>query len=200
MKLKTERLILRKPRMSDWKEYYDCVNNFQTCSMMKDFKWPLDKEYVKSKIKRAKEEWKKEEPQILYFFIELKESGKIIGDVVLHSINNWTKELITGSMIHKDYRRKRYMHEAKIAMLKYVFNEMNMEKIISDVFVDNLPSNEAIKKLGFKFKEKKIRWSTSQATGKRHDVNFYELTKEDWKKISSKLKKELKEKIKRLEK
>ena len=198
MKIETERLILRKPLESDLEEYYNCLNDFDTLIKMKDFPWPLQRSYVQSKINSYIKEWEKEKPEFLIWFVTLKSNKKIIGDILIHSINRIMDYATTGSFITKEYRKQYYITEAKIALNDFAFNKLQLKKLISDVFADNFPSNQAQKKLGYEFLEKKIKWGKSIANNQKHDINFYELTQARWENVRTKIVEELKENIKKL--
>jgi len=70
MKLKTERLILRKPRMSDWKDLLEGLNDKELLKKVIPFEYPISKEDILEKIKVIMKEWKKEK-KTNYIFISL---------------------------------------------------------------------------------------------------------------------------------
>jgi len=178
MNLETGRLILKNPEKKDLDEFYEYMNDFSMAEMHIDTFWPISKERLVVKLKHLINEHKKEDPKIYFFFIKLKSKNKIIGDVLLHSINNISKEAIIAFDCHKKYRNNNYVTEAVEVLINFALKDLGMKKIIGDPFVDNLVSNKVFRKLRFEFIEKKIKWATSIATNKKHDVNFYELIKD----------------------
>ncbi|NCN86693.1 GNAT family N-acetyltransferase [archaeon] len=200
MKLKTERLILRKPRMSDWKDLLEGLNDKELLKKVIPFEYPISKEDILEKIKVIMKEWKKEKKTNYIFSIEVKSENKVIGEISINNLRKKHKTAETGSWINKKYQRKGYILEAKIAVNEFAFNELKLRKLLSPIFVENKPSISVQKKIGYKLEGRLRKQSICTSTGKIHDEYIFGLLKEDWKKISSKLKKELKEKIKRLEK
>lgn len=195
MKLETQRLILRGPRMSDAKKIQEIFNDLNILKYLVPVPYPYS---IKESEKFLKEKIKKKSKENLFFVIELKKEKKVIGVISLHKINKFSGTAETGSWIGLDHQRKGYITEAKIAINDFAFNKIKLRKIKSPVFSDNKASNATQKKMGYKLEGKLKKEDKCKATGKIHDTNIYGLFKENWKKISPKLKKELKEKIKEL--
>jgi ribosomal-protein-alanine N-acetyltransferase len=199
MRLETERLILREVRMSDWEDLVDGLGDIEVTKYLMKVPHPYRKkeaiEWIKVCLGKSKE--KKEEEYT--FYIELKSNKKLIGGLGLH-VDEHNKVGKTGSWINRKYWKNGYITEAKIALNEFAFNKLKLRRLESSAFSDNKASNIMQKKMGYKYEGRKIKSSISKATGKIHDENLYGLLKEDWKKISAKLKEHTKEKIKKLEK
>lgn len=199
MKIETERLILREPKISDWKDIVEGIGDIKVSKHLAVVPFPYTKKdalwWINKKIKASKEKEKKEYP----FSIELKKEKKIIGAINLVNINKSYKIAETGSWINRKYQRKGYITEAKIAVNEFAFNKLKLRKLETGVSAENIASNETQKKMGYKYEGRRIKRVLCKATGKIHDENLYGLMKEDWKKNLPKLKKHLKDKIKRLD-
>jgi RimJ/RimL family protein N-acetyltransferase len=197
MKLETERLILREPRMSDWKDMVEGLNDLNISKYLLKVSYPYKekdaKNWIKECIKKSKDKEK------YHLSIELKSEKKIIGGISLE-IDKHNKIGKTGSWINRKYQRKGYITEAKIAINNFAFNKLNLRKLETSVFRFNKASNTTQKKVGYISEGRKRKHAICKATGKIHDENMYGLMKENWKKILPKLKKHLKNKIKKLEK
>lgn len=189
MKLETERLILREPRIDDWKDMVEALNNLEVSRHLMKVPHPFTKKDSISWIKKNIQEWKQKDKERYTFLIELKSEKKVIGLLRL-GVNNHNHTGSTGSWINKKYWRNGYMTEAKIALNDWVFNKLKLRKLESSAFAENVASNQMQKKMGYKHEGKRIKSVISKATGKIHDENIYGLLKEDWRKISSTLKKE----------
>lgn len=187
MELKTERLILRKPKISDWKDLVEGVGEYDVAKMMSKIPHPYKKEdalvYLKKAVKIHKQKVKKG----YTFFIELKSEKKIIGAVGVYDIDYFSGVGRTGSWVNKKYWRNGYMTEAKIAVNDFAFNKLKLRRLDSDVYVDNKASNATQRKMGYKLEGMQRKRIKTQATGKIHDLNIYGLLKEDWKKARGKL-------------
>lgn len=189
MKLETKRLILRTPRVSDWKDIVEGVGEFDVAKMTENIPHPYKKKDALWWIERAKKETRK---KISYVFaIELKSEKKIIGVIDLCRVEKFSGTARTGSWINKKYWRKGYITEAKIAENNFAFNNLKLRKLNSTVFIKNNASNKTQKSVGYKLEGLKKKDTKSLSTGEIRDVYIYGLLKEDWNKNLPKLKKRL---------
>ncbi len=200
MKIETKRLILRKPRLSDAKDIVEGIGDIEVSRNLSSVPYPYKKKDAENWIKKIIKKWNKKDQEDYTFGIELKSEGKYIGTLGIHNINKSHGFCRTGSWLNKKYHRKGYMTEAKIAINEFAFNKLKMRKMETEAFTDNKASNVTQKAVGYKLEGCRKKHHFSKATGKLHDENIYGLMKEDWKKNLPKLKKHLKDKIKKLEK
>lgn len=200
MKLETKRLILRKPKKSDWRDVYEGLNDKEVARNLKPIHPPYLKKDAKKWIDYLIKEWRKKNKDHYAFFIELKEKKKVIGETGIYNIKGKNFKGTTGSWINKKYWRKGYILEAKVTVLDFAFNKLKLKKLETDAYNSNVASNNMSKKLGFKFEGIRKKSFKSKVDGKIHDVRLYGLFKKDWKKVRPKIVKEVNEKIKRLEK
>jgi RimJ/RimL family protein N-acetyltransferase len=85
------------------------------------------------------------------FAIVLKDSDEMIGVMGLHGIDHLHGIATTGSYIGKEeYRGKGYGTEAKMLVLEYAFNTLNLRKICSFVYDFNLRSKRCLEKCGYR--------------------------------------------------
>jgi len=199
IKLETKRLILRKPKLSDWKDIVEGVGDLEVSRTMGSISYPYTKKDAEGWIKYTSKKWSKKEKDDCTFAIELKSEKKLIGGIGLHKIDLFGGTAETGSWIARKYWKKGYITEAKIALNEFAFNKLKLRKLWSPVIISNLASNVTQKKMGYKLEGILKKDMKCKATGKIHDSNIYGLFKEDWKKNLPKLKKHLEEKIKKLE-
>ncbi|NCN86691.1 GNAT family N-acetyltransferase [archaeon] len=196
MRLETERLILRKIKKEDSKIMKD---NSDILSIKNYFiEYPLKQKNFDYFV----EEWIIEcEKKLSYYFVlELKEIGKIIGLAGIKNIDDYNKTGELSYWIFKKDRGKSYLMETKIKLLDFCFDELKLRKLKSEVATFNTGSLNLQKKFGMKEEGIFRKENYNPYLKKYVDMKWFALFKEDWKKISPKLKKELKEKIKRLEK
>ncbi len=184
MKLETKRLILRKPKISDWKDVVEGAGEYGVAKMTMSIPHPYKKKDAINWIKKSLKEWGSKGCP---FFIELKSERKVIGCMDIHHIDKSQGKAMTGSWINKKYWKKGYITEAKIAVNDFAFNKLKLRKLNSKVFTDNKASNATQVKMGYKFEGMQRKESKNLVTGKIHDVNMYGLLKEDWKKARPKL-------------
>lgn len=185
MELETKRLILRKPKMTDWKDVMEGVSEYDVAKMLSSIPRSYKKSDAVDYIKRSIKRWEEKNPKSLQFMIELKSEKKVIGAIGLSNIDEFSGTADTGSWINKKHWRNGYITEAKIAVNDFAFNKLKLRKLNSKVFRDNKASNATQKKIGYKLEGTKIKETRVKSTGKIHDVNIYGLLKEDWKKVRS---------------
>ncbi len=182
MKLETKRLILRKPKMSDWKDVVEGIGDYDVAKMMVSVPYPYKRKDAEWFIDLKNKEWKKKEPNAYLFFIELKSEKKIIGAVEVFKINRFSGTGETGSWINKKYWRNGYVTEAKIALNDFIFNKIKLRRLESPIFEDNVASRATQSKMGYVLEGIKRKAAKSKATGKIHNETMFGLLKEDWKK------------------
>ena len=196
MRLETKRLILRKPKLSDWKDLVEGLNDRKVVKNLKSVPYPYRKKNAIKYLKYAIKEWGKKNKNNYIFYIELKSEKKVIGETGLYWVSKEHSKCGTGSWINRKYWRKGYILEVKIPVLDFAFNELKLRKIGTSAYKGNKASNNMSKKLGFKFEGIRKKSLVTLSDGKIHDDVLYGLFKKDWKKIRPKLVKQLKAKIK----
>jgi RimJ/RimL family protein N-acetyltransferase len=187
MKLITKRLILRKPKKSDWKDLMEGVGEYDIAKMLLKVPYPYKKQDAENFIKGLLKRWKDKIKSDYTFFIELKSEKKVIGAIGIHRIDRFAGVGTTGSWINKKYWKNGYMTEVKIAVNDFAFNKLKLRKLNSDVFTENFASNVTQLKMGYKLEGMQRKAVRSLASGKIHDENIYGLLKEDWKKARPKI-------------
>jgi [ribosomal protein S5]-alanine N-acetyltransferase len=199
MILETKRLILRRPKFSDWKDVVEGIGDLKVSRNLAQVPYPYKKRDAELWLKKTIEKWAKKEKEDYDFMIILKSENKVIGSLGIKKVDKFNGFCSTGSWLNSKYHQKGYMTEAKIAVNEFVFNKLKMRKMETGAFADNKASNATQTAVGYKLEGCRKKHHKSRATGKIHDENLYGLFKEDWKKKLPKLKKYLDEKIKKLD-
>lgn len=194
MNIETRRLILRKPRKSDWKDILEGAKELDVSKNLELVPYPYKKKDAVWFVNYALKNWNKKKQEKFEFFIELKSENKIIG-VTAISLQKDKTVATTGSWINKKYWRNGYILEAKIPIIDFVFNKLKLRRLESEAWTKNIASNEMSKKLGYKLEGTKRKAKICKATGKICDSNFYGMLKKDWKKNRPRLIKELNKKL-----
>lgn len=187
MKIETKRLILRQPKMSDWKDLVEGLSDYEVAKRMSRIPYPYNKKDAENHIKKTAKSWKEKVPENLQFAIELKSEKKVIGGIGISNMNKFFGTANTGSWINKNYWRNGYITEAKIAVNDFVFNKLKLRRLNSFVYKDNKASNATQKKMGYKLEGTMRKYIKNKVTGKIKDTNIYGLLKEDWVKARKKL-------------
>ncbi len=106
-------------------------------------------------------------------------AGKLIGTMGIHRIDWKNRTATTGAMIgEKSYQGKGYGTEAKMLLLNYAFNTLNLRKIYSEVIAYNARSLAYSLHCGYKVEGRKIK--DHFKNGKYHDLIVLGLFKKDW--------------------
>lgn len=187
MELKTKRLILRKPKLNDWKDLVEGIGEYDVAKMLVKVPHPYSRKDAEVYIRKVIKRWKKKDNNDYSFFIELKSEKKVIGAITIRIIDPISKVGETGSWINKKYWRNGYMTETKIAVNDFAFNKLKLKRLESPVFKDNKASNATQLKMGYKLEGMRRKSKISLASGKTHDENIYGLLKQEWKERRKKL-------------
>jgi len=187
MKIETDRLILRKPRISDCPDIVEGVGEYDVAKRTANVPYPYQKADGDIYIKKSLKNWGKSS---YAFVIELKAEKKVIGVMSLESVNVFAGTAVTGSWINKKYWRQGYITEAKIVVNDFAFDTLKLRRLNSTVNTDNKASNVTQRKMGYLHEGILRKGARSLATGKIHDLNMYGLLESDWRKVRKKLSKQ----------
>ena len=175
--IETERLILRELQLDDIEDFYEYAKNPNVTSMV-NWEPHLDKEmsliFLASFIKN-KDVWA----------IEAKENKKVIGHLKIYPDENRGKfserngaKLITYAL-SEDYWGKGYMTEVVKRVVKYAFDEMNIELLTAFHIPCNIRSKRVIEKCGFQY-EVTIEQGYKYYDGQIFDSVCHSILKSDY--------------------
>ena len=82
--------------------------------------------------------------------VELKDTGAMIGDVVLQWLSEEHLQGETGFVFHPDYHGKGYAFEAAREMLRLGFDELGLHRIIGRCDARNTASARLLERLGMR--------------------------------------------------
>ncbi|MCC2630198.1 MAG: GCN5-related N-acetyltransferase [Candidatus Paceibacter sp.] len=115
----------------------------------------------------------------IIFAIVFEKTDEIIGVMGLHKIDHKNGLATTGTMIfRKDCWSQGYGTEAKMLVLEYAFNTLNLRKICSHVYDFNPRSMRALEKCGYK--REGIRKQHYFRNGRFADDHMFAVFKEDF--------------------
>ena len=178
--IETERLILRSFTEDDTADLFaylhePTVNCFS--SMILD--------NIEDARKGALE--RSEDPE-LYFAIELKESGTLIGEIYSHC-ESMAPDIINDTyssswMLGKEDQGKGYMYEAAYAYFEYLFHEKDARRIYVYTEEDNIACQKLSEKLGMRkeglFKEFISFVNNQDGTPHYENTYQYAILKHEW--------------------
>ncbi len=182
MKLVTKRLIIREFKDSDVDNLIENINNIRVLRYLLIVPHPYLKKEAKWWINHCKKQSKEKLRKSYNFAIELKSEKKLIGGVGLTDFDRFQGTGTIGYWLGEKYHRQGFMTEALNEMIIFCFNKLKLRRIDIAALKENIPSNNLIKKVGFKYEGLRIKKVRPKSTGKVSDELIYGMLKEDWEK------------------
>lgn len=122
-----------------------------------------------------------ESPDDVLWVIEA--GGEAIGATGIHRIDWLNAHGTTGILIgRRDAWGKGYASEAMALRTRYAFRDLNLRKLVTEVFVENPASRRALEKSGYRTVG--IRREHFWSGGAWHDVWLGEVLRADWEKAA----------------
>lgn len=171
--LRTERLILRKFKKSDYKDIFVWASNPK---VNKYVSYPMHKSEKDSKKIAALWASGTKKPDNYNWAIEL--NGKVIGNIaVVDHDNLW--ECSMGWQIDSPFWNQGIMTEAATAVFDYLFNTVGFHRISASHNTMNVGSGRVMEKLGMQKEgvRRQFYYKDKSGTG---DSQVYAVLKEDW--------------------
>ena len=118
----------------------------------------------------------------VYWMIEF--AGEAVGATGIHAID-WRNAFGTTGIVigAKDKWGKGIASEAMRLRTRYAFRELNLRKLMTEVFAENAASKRALEKVGYRTVG--IHRAHFFTRGRHHDVWLGELLREDWEKTQA---------------
>jgi ribosomal-protein-alanine N-acetyltransferase len=110
--------------------------------------------------------------------IVLKQNQKFIGTLGLNGLQLNNKRAEIGYEIHPQYWRMGYTSEAIKEILRYSFEELDLNRIGAVVYPENIPSLKLLETIGFQV-EGLLRGYMYQ-NSQSHDTYVLSLLKQEW--------------------
>lgn len=146
MFLRGKSIYLRPIQKDDLSKLYIWMNDYEGVLRFLTTRYPNfleDEEAWYENIRKNKK-------SDVVFAIVKSDTHEIIGVMGLHHIDHINGTATTGSFIGDECNRsKGYATEAKMLVLRYAFNTLNLRKICSHVFATNPRSMRALEKSGY---------------------------------------------------
>ena len=94
-----------------------------------------------------------------FFVFKRKKDNVIVGSADFKTSPNENGEVEIGYGLGKDFEHQGYMTEAVKGMCQWALNQHEVKNVIAETEVDNLPSQNVLKRCGFKiYLEKETLW------------------------------------------
>ena len=90
------------------------------------------------------------EGDVLALAIVPKESGALVGDVILRLVSEEHRQGEIGFLVHPDHHGRGYATEASHAVLRIAFDEIGLHRVIGHLEARNVASARVLEKLGMR--------------------------------------------------
>ncbi|MEA4832675.1 hypothetical protein SDC9_103462 [bioreactor metagenome] len=173
--LTTKRLVLIKLSIDHIQEMYD---NYATdTKMTKYLSWEpyTDIEKMREFMLKCISEY--ENIECYHWVITMNET--FIGTINLHNIVNRHERCELGYCIGSKWWNKGIMTEAVREMIRFAFEELNMNKVSALHDTENITSGKVMQKNGMK-QEGLLREHSVRKDGSRGDLAVYAILKREW--------------------
>ena len=177
--IETERLIIRKFKESDLKDYFEFVSQVDVL--------PRVGATPHVSIDTARERLLIEIEKPLMFAIVYKPDNKVVGNIALNNpkparyegmdINEHVKEI--GYLLSHDYWGKGIMVEAVKGLFNYAFDNLNIEAVVAGVKMANRQSVRVLEKVGLP-QHSVIKEYGTWVDGTTTDYSRHRITREEW--------------------
>jgi [ribosomal protein S5]-alanine N-acetyltransferase len=174
--LETSRLFLRKYRIEDADDIFVMYNDREVMKFAgpdRHIKIDDTIRFIESALSGMQQ--KKD----VFWAIVLKSENKVIGDISLCAIDYKHSFAFFAVFLSSQYWRKGIISEASEVVFEFAFNEMNINRLESQIYVNNIPSISFVEKVKFK-KEGELR-ENFYIDGKFQNSFVYSLLKNEYK-------------------
>jgi RimJ/RimL family protein N-acetyltransferase len=147
--LMTARLMLRPYRMDDFDALYDLRSRPDVMRYL--YLGVHDRDQVRESLQaKIQAAVLKDEGGCLTPAVVLRETGTLIGDVMLRWISREHQQGEIGYVVHPDHAGKGYATEAAEVMLRLGFEELGLHRIVGHIDARNRASARVLERLGMR--------------------------------------------------
>ena len=174
--IKTDRIILRPIKEDDFEEMKELTKNEQVWNYFTSNLANEEQllEWIKTAVRSI------ENKERLAFTIIDRQNDKIIGSTSLGNFSKRDQRIEIGwTWISENVQGTGLNQIVKLALLRYCFEKLNLERVESKTDVLNIAARNGLKKSGFT-EEGILRSHTLLANGRRRDTIFYGFLKKEW--------------------
>ncbi len=179
MNLETERLLLRNLRESDLDDFHVYHCDPEICKFQSYDAFTIeDSEKFIAEQKNAEfgtpGEWAQTG-------LELKETGKLVGDFALRAMKDEPRTVELGITLNPKYQGKGIAVEAFRKVFEYLFSETETHRVFGILDIENDGSRKLLENLNFRREAhfRKSYWD--KGFNEWRDEYLYALLKEEWK-------------------
>lgn len=143
----TDRLLLRKYKITDFEDMFQNYANDERVTKYLSWKAYEKAEDIKPFLEMSIQDYEKD--STYHWVIEY--NGKMIGSISVMSVDNLRKNCEVGYCIGYDYWNMGITSEALAAVIRFLFDEVGMHRVMAKHDVENPASGEVMKKCGMTY-------------------------------------------------
>lgn len=179
--LETERLVLRLPEMRDASDIQQYAGDFEVASKTLNIPHPYDYDMAEQWIQSIHER-PDDAPQFTYAIIR-REDNQLMGACGFSLTEQHLKAEI-GYWIGRPYRGKGYATEATKSLIRFCFDDLNLNRVQASYFTDNPTSKRVMEKSGMRYegtlRQAIIREIPSVDYRECHDLGYCAILRSEW--------------------
>jgi ribosomal-protein-alanine N-acetyltransferase len=144
--LSSENIILEPVNLSElnsFHEYSMCSEIYEYLEFSPFQSISETRTYLQKLIDRSKS------PLAQYWFVRAKEYDKVIGSFGMHSLKEFRGSVEIGYGISPYYWGNGYFNEAAKLVIEYIFNNLDLHRVVARTSTSNKASIRGLEKLGF---------------------------------------------------
>jgi RimJ/RimL family protein N-acetyltransferase len=149
MYLQTKRLVLRNFIDSDLEPFL-AYRNDPEVAKYQGWGIPYSLEKGEAFVSSMKERVALKQGEWIQFGIAFKETDELIGDLGCYIKEDDVRQARIGFTLAAKHWRKGYITEVIPHLLEFLFEDMDIHRIVADCDVDNVASYRTLEKLGFR--------------------------------------------------
>ena len=174
--LESERLLLRKCMESDYKDSFKYCCSDPELARLQSFDVHENDQVTKRSFKEKEEQYKVDN-MFYEWAVVRKEDNQFMGEIALVHYNEEYNSLELGYHLGKAFRGHGYMQEALNRILKFAFEELDVDQVYALILNDNNSSKKVAKSNNLEYTETIERYKDDVYKG---PIDKYMITKEKW--------------------
>jgi RimJ/RimL family protein N-acetyltransferase len=174
VRLRTERLILRRPEAEDLRNLLKLLSDPSFAATVPEI--PRTEEEIREYLEVERAVNRPERDKCFNLLLERRQDNCVIGLSTLVLRGHSQGEI--GYALHRDHHRLGYASEAARAFMDYAFNELGLHRIYAETQADNTASWKVMERLGMR-REAYFR-EMVQEDGNWLDVVVYAVLADEW--------------------
>jgi RimJ/RimL family protein N-acetyltransferase len=149
MLITTSRLILRNFYDSDLENFF-AYRNDPEVAKYQGWEFPYPRAKAEKFINAMKQVTLPVQGEWVQYAIALNDTRELIGDLGCYVKKEDSRQAVIGFTISSKHWRQGYATEIIHALMKFLFEDMNMHRVTADCDADNTASYRTLERLGFR--------------------------------------------------